>query len=33
MAIITSKQETINTVKAIFEKYRNERICVLAKSS
>ena len=30
MAIITSKQETINTLKAIFEKHRNERICVLA---
>ncbi len=29
MAIITSTRETINTLSAIFEKHKNERICVL----
>lgn len=29
MAIITSVQETINTLNAIFEKHKNDRICVL----
>ena len=30
MPIKTSSQETINALKAIFEKHKNERICVLA---
>lgn len=30
MSIETSSQETINALKAIFEKHENERICVLA---
>ena len=30
MSIKTSSQETINTLKAIFEKHEDERICVLA---
>ena len=30
MSIQTSAQETINTLNAIFEKHKNERICVLA---
>ena len=30
MSIETSRQETINALKAIFEKHENERICVLA---
>ena len=30
MAIETSAQETINTLTAIFEKHKNDRICVLA---
>ncbi len=29
MAIQTSAQETINTLDAIFERHRNDRICVL----
>lgn len=29
MAIKTSAQETINALTAIFEKHKNERICVL----
>jgi energy-coupling factor transporter ATP-binding protein EcfA2 len=30
MAIKTSAQETINALNAIFEKHKNDRICVLA---
>ena len=30
MSIQTSAQETINALKAIFDKHKNERICVLA---
>ncbi len=30
MSIQTSAQETINTLNAIFDKHKNERICVLA---
>lgn len=30
MSIQTSAQETINVLKAIFDKHKNERICVLA---
>ena len=29
MPIHTSSQETINTLKAIFEKHKDERVCVL----
>lgn len=29
MAIKTSVQETINALNAIFEKHKNDRICVL----
>lgn len=30
MSIQTSSQETINALNAIFDKHKNERICVLA---
>lgn len=30
MPIKTSRQETINALNAIFEKHKNERVCVLA---
>jgi len=30
MSIQTSAQETINALYAIFDKHKNERICVLA---
>ena len=30
MAIQVSNQEIVNSLKAIFEKHKNERICVLA---
>ncbi|ABX42588.1 hypothetical protein [Lachnoclostridium phytofermentans] len=29
MAVITSVQETINALNAIFEKHKNDRVCVL----
>lgn len=29
MSIYTSSQETINTLEAIFEKHKDERVCVL----
>ncbi len=29
MAIITSAQETVNALQAIFEKHKNDRICIL----